>query len=165
MDIKLKRTPPPLKHLAHPWHFLSFGFGSGYSPWAPGTAGTAAAIPIFYFMANLSSQIYLLLVLAMLLLGFYVCGYTTRAMGKHDHSAIVWDEIVGYLITMFSIPHSWQWMLVGFFVFRFFDVLKPWPINVIDRRIEGGVGIMLDDVLAGVYGLMVMQGFLYYFGR
>ena len=164
MDIKLKRTPPPLKYLAHPWHFLSFGFGSGYSPWAPGTAGTIAAIPIFYFMASLPLWSYLLLVFAMMMLGFYICGYTTRALGKHDHSAIVWDEIVGYLITMLAMPNSWQWMLVGFFVFRIFDVVKPWPINVIDRRINGGLGIMLDDVLAGVYGVVVMQGLLYYFG-
>lgn len=163
MDIKLKRTPPQLKYLVHPWHFLSFGFGSGYSPWAPGTAGTAAAIPVFYFMANLPIGVYMIAVLLMMLLGFYICGYTTRAMGKHDHSAIVWDEIVGYLITMLAIPNTWQWMIAGFFVFRLFDVIKPWPINVIDHRIHGGVGIMLDDVLAGIYGLAVMHGLLYYF--
>lgn len=164
MDIKLKRTPPDLKYLSHPWHFLSFGFGSGYSPWAPGTAGTAAAIPLFYFLSTLSLWNYLIVVFVMMIVGFYVCGYTTRAMGKHDHSAIVWDEFVGYLITMIAVPNSWQWILVGFFVFRFFDVIKPWPINVIDHRIGGGVGIMLDDVLAGIYGLAVMQGLLYYFG-
>lgn len=164
MDIKLKRTPPALKYLAHPWHFLSFGFGSGYSPWAPGTAGTVAAIPLFYLMSMLPLWQYMVAVFLMMLLGFYICGFTTRAMGKHDHSAIVWDEIVGYLITMMAMPLQWQWVLIGFFVFRFFDVIKPWPINVIDHRINGGVGIMLDDVLAGFYGFIVMQGLLYYVG-
>jgi len=100
----------------------------------------------------------------MFLAGVYFCTFTSRALGVHDHTAIVWDEFVGYLIGMTLVPVDWIWMLTGFFVFRFFDVIEPWPINVIDHQIKGGLGIMLDDVLAGIYTLIVMHGFLYYVG-
>ena len=108
-------------------------------------------------MSGLSLPLYLLLTLLALLMGIYLCGFTSRALGVHDHSGIVWDEVVGYLITMIALPVSWQWMLAGFVLFRFFDIVKPWPIRWVDKRLHGGFGIMLDDVLAGIFALIALH--------
>jgi len=83
--------------------------------------------------------------------GIYLCGKTADALGVHDHGGIVWDEIVGYLITMIAVPLDWKWVLVGFILFRIFDIWKPWPIKWVDSKVSGGLGIMLDDVLAGIF--------------
>lgn len=85
------------------------------------------------------------------LLGVWVCGYTARALGVHDHSAVVWDEVVGLWITLAAVAPSWPALLIGFVLFRLFDILKPWPIRWLDRHVQGGLGIMIDDVLAGVF--------------
>ena len=143
--------------LRDPRHFLALGFGSGLAPVAPGTFGTLAAVPVYWAMSGLSLPLYLLLTLLALLLGIYLCGFTSRALGVHDHSGIVWDEVVGYLITMIALPVSWQWMLAGFVLFRFFDIVKPWPIRWVDKRLHGGFGIMLDDVLAGIFALIALH--------
>jgi phosphatidylglycerophosphatase A len=141
----------------HPFHFLSLGFGSGLSPKIPGTAGTLAAIPIYLLMEPLSLIWYLSIVAVMTILGCWFCGYTTRALGVEDHRAIVWDEIVGYLITMAAMPSGWFWMVLGFILFRVLDILKPWPISWVDRNVKGGLGIMLDDVLAGMVACAVLH--------
>ncbi len=99
---------------------------------------------------------YLLVTLLAFLFGVWICGVTSRAFGEHDHGGIVWDEVVGYLITMTAIPFHWAWIIVGFLVFRVFDIYKPWPILVIDKKVKGGFGVMFDDVLAGVYAWLVM---------
>jgi phosphatidylglycerophosphatase A len=96
-------------------------------------------------------------------LGIYLCGRTARDMGVHDHPGIVWDEFVGFWITMLFVPVQWYWILAGFALFRLFDIWKPWPIRVVDQKVEGGFGIMLDDVLAGIYALLVLQLLLYAF--
>lgn len=140
-----------------PLHWLAVGFGSGCLPVAPGTAGTAAAIPVYLLLAQQSLPVYLGSVAIVFLLGIYLCGHVTRKLGVHDHGAIVWDEIAGYLLTMTAAPSGWPWILAGFLLFRLFDIVKPWPINVADRRIGGGFGIMLDDILAGIYALAAMQ--------
>ncbi len=158
----MPRNPVPVGLLKNPWHFLSLGFGSGLAPFAPGTFGTLAAIPIYLLMQPLQLPLYLLATLAMLLLGFYICGKTADALGVHDHGGIVWDEIVGYLITMLAAPFSWPVMMVGFLLFRFFDIVKPWPIKWVDRRVSGGIGIMLDDVLAGIFSAVCLQLLLAY---
>jgi len=140
----------------NPIHLISCGFGTGASPYAPGTVGTVLGVAIYLPMSYLPLPEYLLVTLAAFLLGVYVCGVTGKALGEHDHSGIVWDEVVGYMITMTAIPFDWLWMLVGFIVFRIFDVIKPWPIRVIDKKIKGGFGVMFDDVLAGIFAWVVM---------
>ena len=142
--------------MRNPLHLLAFGFGSGLAPKAPGTFGTLVAIPIYLLLQGLSLPLYLGLVLAGTLLGFWICDRTSRDLGVHDHGGIVWDEIIGYLLTMAFAPPGWVWLLVGFLLFRFFDILKPWPIRWLDQKVAGGVGIMLDDLLAGVYAGLVM---------
>ncbi|WP_274053647.1 phosphatidylglycerophosphatase A [Thalassomonas haliotis] len=144
--------------LADPVQFLALGFGSGLAPKAPGTFGTLAAIPVYLLMAlYLSPAAYAVLTVVMALAGIYICQKAAAAAGVHDHPAIVWDEIVGYLITMFMVPLSWQAAVTGFVLFRFFDIVKPWPISIADKKVHGGLGIMLDDVLAGIFSLIAMQ--------
>jgi len=152
-----KNSAPP-SVWRNPVHFLAFGFGSGAMPFAPGTFGTLAALPIYLLMLPLSLWAYLAVVWVMTLLGVWLCHVTSRDLGVHDHGGIVWDEIVGYLITMIAAPPGWQWIVAGFVLFRFFDIIKPWPIGWADRRVHGGLGIMLDDVLAGVLAWAVLQG-------
>ena len=149
--------------LLNPAHLLSFGFGSGYMPIAPGTLGTLVAIPIFLLLSQLNMDLYILSLIGMALLGIWLCGYTSRALGVHDHKGIVWDEVVGYLITMAMIPPTWLNICAGFVLFRLFDIWKPWPINLLDKHIHGGLGIMLDDVLAGLFAWCILQTGLYYF--
>lgn len=135
----------------NPVHFLAFGLGSGASPWAPGTVGTLAAVPLYFLLAQLPLPYYLAMLLITFVIGCWLCGKTSADLGVHDHGGIVWDEFVGYWLTMLALPVSWVWALAGFVLFRFFDILKPWPIRWIDKKVEGGFGIMLDDVLAAIY--------------
>ena len=146
--------------LKNPVHFLSLGFGSGLMPKAPGTFGTLAAIPVYLLMANFSVLIYSIISVVLFLLGIYLCQKTTDELKVHDHSGIVFDEIVGFLITMIAVPLTWQWIVAGFILFRLFDILKPWPISWLDRKVHGGLGIMLDDVLAGVFALASLHALL-----
>ena len=136
--------------LSNPIHFLALGFGSGLAPKAPGTFGTLAAVPVFFLAMNLANLYYLLLLIVMSIAGVYICGKAAKDAGVHDHGAIVWDEIVGFMITMYLIPVNWLTVLVGFALFRFFDILKPWPISYLDKNCHGGLGIMLDDIVAGI---------------
>lgn len=154
-DMKTDRVP--VKLLKDPGHLLSFGFGSGLSPYAPGTMGTLAAIPLFLCAAYFGSMIVLVSCLVISIAGIYLCERTTRALGVHDHSAIVWDEIAGYFVTMLFVPVSIISVILGFVLFRLFDILKPWPISVIDSRLKGGLGVMLDDILAGVFACVILQ--------
>lgn len=149
-----------------PVHFLAFGFGSGLAPHAPGTFGTVAAIPLFCLLAPLSVPVYLGACLLVAIVGVWICDRSSRLLGVHDHPGIVWDEISGYLITMIPVmlaqPDTlagWAlWIGLGFAFFRLFDVLKPWPISWLDRRVSGGLGIMADDWLAGVDAAVVLYG-------
>jgi len=150
-------TTNPAPNLRNPVHLLAFGFGSGAMPFAPGTFGTLVAVPIYLLMAPLALTAYLVAVSLMFVVGIWLCERTSRDLGVHDHGGIVWDEIVGYLITMIMAPAGWLWLLLGFVLFRLFDIFKPWPINSIDRKVGGGLGIMLDDVVAGLFSLLVMQ--------
>ncbi len=152
-----KNTPSFRELLRNPVHFMAFGFGSGLAPWAPGTFGTLAAIPIFWLIQDLSLPLYGLWLVVTFSLGVYWCDRCSRDLGVHDHSGIVWDEMVGYWLTMLLAPAGIVWMLVGFVFFRIFDILKPWPIGWLDRKVGGGFGIMIDDVLAGVYALICLQ--------
>lgn len=147
--------------LSNPIHFLALGFGSGLAPKAPGTFGTLAAVPLFLLVAPLSSPLYLLLLLLMSVAGIYICGKAAEDAGVPDHGSIVWDEFVGFLITMFLIPITWQSLLVGFLLFRLFDIFKPWPISYLDKNCHGGLGIMLDDIVAGIAAWACMM-FIFY---
>ncbi len=146
----------------NPIHFVAFGFGAGYAKKAPGTVGTLVGIPFVLAFQQGSLEIYLVATLIMTLFGIWLCGASSRLMGVHDHPGIVWDEIVGYMITMIAAPTGWQWLLLGFILFRIFDIFKPWPISYIDRNLHGGIGIMLDDVLAGVMAAIVLQFVVYF---
>lgn len=143
--------------LRNPIHFISFGFGSGLSPIAPGTMGTIIAIPIFLILSKLSLVLYLTLVIVIFLIGCWVSNKTAVALNVHDHPGIVIDEIAGYLITMIMVPVTWYWIILGFVLFRLFDIWKPWPISIIDKQVKGGLGIMLDDVLAALYSLLSLH--------
>ena len=142
----------------NPIHLLALGFGSGAAPKAPGTCGTLVAVLIYWPLSQLSPEHYLLMLLVTSVMGIYICGQTAKDLGVHDHGSIVWDEFVGFWITMFAAPVGWVWVVVGFGLFRFFDIIKPWPISWIDKNITGGFGIMLDDVIAGVMAAGVLQG-------
>jgi phosphatidylglycerophosphatase A len=143
--------------LFDPIQFLALGFGSGLAPKAPGTFGTLAAIPLVLLCSVLAPLHYVIIVFLMSVIGIYLCGYTAKAAGVHDHPAIVWDEFVGLFITMFMIPITWQTVLVGFILFRLFDIFKPWPISWLDKHCHGGFGIMIDDVVAGFAALACMN--------
>lgn len=142
----------------NPVHFLAFGLGSGAAPWAPGTMGTlAAVVPYLLWLQSAGIVIFLTVLVIGFIFGIWLCEKTSADLGVHDHSGIVWDEFIGYWLTMFLAPSGWEWALVGFVLFRFFDVLKPWPVKWADRRIAGGFGIMVDDLLAGGYAWCALQ--------
>jgi len=129
---------------------LAFGFGSGLSPKAPGTIGTIAAIPLWWLLAQLPLASYLIVVLVSAIIGIYICGAAAKTLGVHDHGGIVWDEFVGFWIAMAALPVTWTSLILGFVLFRFFDIVKPWPISWLDKKVSGGFGIMIDDVIAGL---------------
>lgn len=142
---------------------MAFGFGSGLAPKAPGTFGTIAALPLVCLLSIYSSFFtYALITLIACVAGIWICGRTADDMQVHDDSSIVWDEVAGMLITMWAVPLSWQSVLLGFLLFRFFDILKPWPISYLDKHVHGGFGIMIDDVLAGIFALIGVHLAVYF---
>ena len=143
--------------LKRPACLLAYGFGSGLSPKAPGTMGTLVALPIYWLIQDVGLLSYLLITVVAFIAGIWICQQAVNWLEKDDPSAVVWDEIVGYLVTMIAAPAGWQWMLLGFVLFRFFDIWKPWPISCADRKLHGGFGIMLDDVIAGVLAAFILQ--------
>lgn len=146
--------------LAHPAHLIALGFGSGLAPKAPGTFGSLAALPLFWLLTRFDTgwtgAAIGLIVAA--LLGIWVCTVTSAHLGVPDHGSIVWDEIVAMWLILALIPTGWLEWLTAFLLFRFFDILKPWPIRHIDRRLKNGFGVMLDDVLAAAYTLVTFKG-------
>jgi phosphatidylglycerophosphatase A len=146
-----KNNLSPQQILSDPILFLAFGFGAGLAKKAPGTFGTLSAVPIYWLFAQTNSIVYSFLTIVITISGVWICGWAAEKLGEHDFSGIVWDEIAGYLITMWLIPFSWKALVMGFLLFRVFDILKPWPIKWVDQHVGGGLGIMLDDVLAGIF--------------
>ena len=136
---------------------LAFGFGLGLVPKAPGTAGTLLGVGLYLLLMDLPLAARAGIVLALFGLGIWVCDIAARRLGVHDHQGIVFDEVVGYLIAMLAAPVGWRWALAGFVLFRLFDIWKPWPIRLVDRRVKGGLGIMLDDALAGALAAVILS--------
>ncbi|MBF8999376.1 MULTISPECIES: phosphatidylglycerophosphatase A [Vibrio] len=142
--------------LSNPWHLLATGFGSGLSPVVPGTMGTLASVPFFLLLGQLPLWLYIIVVIIASIIGIKICQITSDDMQVHDHGSIVWDEFAGFWLTMLVVPIygisalDWHWIVSGFVLFRFFDMLKPWPICWFDKRVHGGLGIMIDDLVAGV---------------
>lgn len=142
-----------------PAWFIAFGFGSGLMPIAPGTWGTIAAFPVYLLMTGLSTPWYIFITLAFFFIGIWASAQVTRDLGIQDFGGIVWDEVVGLLVTMTCVPVGLYWLIAGFFLFRLFDIWKPWPICLVDKHIHGGLGIMLDDVLAALPACLILQCF------
>ncbi|WP_413698579.1 phosphatidylglycerophosphatase A [Psychromonas sp. KJ10-10] len=160
----MKRNDLKGLKLTNPLHLGAVGFGGGLPDKAPGTFGTIAAVPLYFLLSFLALETYVIVLIVSSLLGFWFCHVTSRDMGVHDHKAIVWDEFVGYWITMVAVPFSWQWALVGFVLFRLFDILKPWPISWLDKKMQGGFGIMIDDIVAGIFAAIVLQILIHFYG-
>ncbi|AOY88807.1 phosphatidylglycerophosphatase A [Marinobacter salinus] len=153
-ELPLALLPPGF--LKNPVHLLAFGFGSGAAARAPGTWGSLAAIPLWYGFAWLPAAAYWSLVFIAFLLGIWLCGKTARDLKVHDHGGIVWDEFVGMWIALGLFPDEVYGVLMAFALFRLFDIVKPWPIGWLDKRTPGGLGIMIDDVVAGFMALVCL---------
>lgn len=144
--------------MREPVHLIAFGFGAGLSPRAPGTFGTLIAIPIVLFVMQFGLIAHLVFAILASALGIYVCGESARRLDVHDHPGIVWDEITGFALTMLTVPANFYWTVAGFTLFRVLDIWKPWPIREADHSLRGGLGIMLDDILAGIFAAAILLG-------
>lgn len=143
--------------MSHPAHLLGLGFGTGLAPKAPGTLGTVIGLPLFWLMHAYAFNMQLLILLALFVLGIYVCGKTGLALGVSDHGGIVWDEIVAMMLVLTFTPLHWFWWLLAFALFRLFDIWKPFPIRQCDAQLKGGFGVMFDDFLAAIYAIIVLK--------
>jgi phosphatidylglycerophosphatase A len=159
-----KATDTSVSHaisLTDPGHMLSLGLGAGLLPKAPGTWGSLLAVPLFIIVNPYGQTVYIAVAALVFVGGVFLSGRTARALGVHDHSAIVIDEVAGMMVTWVAAEPGWFTIVAGFALFRFFDVVKPWPIRRIDENFTGGMGIMLDDLLAGIGAAVVLQLLLY----
>lgn len=147
----------------NPWHFLAFGYGLGKMPFAPGTFGSLLGILYFWLMQPLGWGLYIFITILATAFGVWLCDKVSNDLGVHDHSGIVWDEVVGILLTFLYAPPTCGVIIVGFLLFRLFDVWKPWPIRYVDNSIKGGLGIMLDDVLAALPAWFFLQIYIILF--
>jgi len=150
------------KVLTDPVNFIAFGFGTGLAPVAPGTFGSLPGILLAWLTLGLGLPVQIGIAIGISLVGIYFCGESARRIGVHDHGGIVWDEICGMYVTLLVVPFSWFWWALAFVIFRVMDIVKPWPIRDLDHRLHGGLGIMLDDLVAALYaaGLLALSGWL-----
>lgn len=159
--IRFSRKPiPPLpEKLWHdPLYFIAFGLGSGALPIAPGTFGTLMAIPFYLLLQHILPLFYYIgFVILFIAASSWLCERVSREINVHDHPGMCIDEFAGLFVTMIHAPSGWVWIILGFLLFRLFDIWKPWPIRMLDEKVHGGFGIVLDDVAAGVYALLIMQ--------
>jgi phosphatidylglycerophosphatase A len=158
----------PQPNLRDPLQLFAFGFGSGLLPKAPGTAGSFAALFFFPLLLQIPLWAYALVIVVAVIAGGFICGHAAEKLGVHDDGRIVWDEFVGQWIALLPLPIWWQygmpshlfgyifWVALSFALFRFFDVIKPWPISWLDEKIDGGFGIMVDDLVAGVFAALLL---------
>jgi phosphatidylglycerophosphatase A len=141
----------------HPAHLLAFGFGSGLASKAPGTFGTLVAFPMYWYLSpRLTDAVFLFVLIWSFAIGVWICDITGKALGVADYGGIVWDEIVAFVLVLFFTPDGWEWSLLAFALFRFFDIAKPPPILYFDSNWHGGLGVMFDDLLAAGYALMCL---------
>ena len=154
----MKQGPDNLARtvLSDPVHFLAFGFGTGLAPFAPGTFGSLPGVLLFWLTLDLGLYVQLGVAAVLVAAGIWLCGESARRIGVHDHGGIVWDEIAGMYVTLLVAPVSWQGFVAAFVLFRVMDIVKPWPIRDLDHRIHGGVGIMLDDLVAALYAVVLL---------
>lgn len=155
--MHMKRNRPPLRLLTHPFGWIASGFGAGYSPFAPGTVGSLVALIPWLWMRELPAWHYLAVTLAFFMLSVWAADWVIRSIQTDDPGVVVADEWVGQWIALFLAPAGWGWMLLGFALFRLFDVWKPWPVRWADRQLHGGFGAMFDDLLAGLYAWLALQ--------
>ena len=153
----MAKNPSIRQVFTHPVHLLAFGFGSGLAPKAPGTVGTLPAIPIYLLLQPMGLMYYSIGFILLCLFSIYIAGKSARLLGVHDHSGIVIDEICGCLLVLWFVPDQWLWIVAGFIIFRGYDIVKPWPINYLDRHVGGGFGIVLDDLMAGIYAALSIE--------
>lgn len=141
-----------------PSYFIAFGLGSGAMPFAPGTFGTLACIPFYLMLSDhLLPNLYLGFVVIFIILSAFLSELISRQIHIHDHPGMCIDEFAGFFVTMIYAPKGWVWVLIGFILFRFFDIVKPWPINLVDEKMQGGFGMVFDDVLAGIFSMVILQ--------
>ncbi len=143
--------------LRHPAGWIASGFGVGFAPVAAGTFGTLAALVPWWWLRELPLPHYALVLIAAFALGIWAAQWVIRTTHIEDPSVVVWDEFVGVWIALAAAPRGWIWLLAGFALFRLFDIWKPWPVRWADRELHGGLGAMLDDALAGLLALLVLQ--------
>lgn len=141
---------------SHPAHIVAFGFGAGLAPFAPGTFGTLLGWAIAWALPTESAGILLIVAGVLFLLGVWACEITGRHLGVSDHPAMVWDEVVAFLVILAIVPRTYFWQLAAFVAFRFFDIAKPPPIRYLERRYGGGLGVMFDDIVAALFALLVL---------
>ena len=153
------KAPPPAPRSVwtNPIHFIACGFGIGLLPIMPGTFATLAAIPLYLMLVKLPLWAYISITVILVIAGLWLCHVTNRDFGTDDHPAAVWDEISCFLIVMIAVPTTWYYIAIGFILFRLFDIWKPGPIGWVDRHVHGGIGVMLDDILAALFSLAILQ--------
>lgn len=149
--------PIPDSIWKNPLHFIAFGFGTGAIPIAPGTFGTLIAIPFYLFLSTYSATFYLIATVIITIFSIWLCEKISLEINIHDHQGMCIDEVVGYLVTMLYAPYGWGWIILGFVLFRIFDIWKPWPIRQLDTKIRNGFGMIIDDVVAGIYSFIIIQ--------
>ena len=154
MSIKIDKLPR--KVLTDPVNFLAFGFGTGLAPVAPGTFGSLPGVLLAWLTLDSGLYVQLAVLTFLVLAGIWICGESARRIGVHDHGGIVWDEIAGMYMTLLLAPATVAGFVIGFLLFRLFDIAKPWPIRDLDHRLGGGLGIMLDDLAAALYALLLL---------
>lgn len=154
-----KPIPPvPEQVWQNPTYFVAFGFGSGAVPIAPGTFGTLMAIPFYLVLQQLLSPVFYIIFTVLFIIAIsWLCERISQETHTHDHPGMCIDEFAGFFVTMIYAPPGWSWILLGFLLFRLFDVWKPWPIRLLDEKVHGGFGMVIDDVTAGVYACISMQ--------
>ena len=148
--------PSPGFVFSHPAHAIAFGFGAGLAPVAPGTAGTLLGWAIGWGLGNLHPALLPGTALVFFLAGLWACEVTGRDLGIADHGGMVWDEVAAFLLVLAIVPRELAWQAAAFAAFRFFDIAKPPPIRALERRYGGGFGVMLDDLVAAAYALLLL---------
>ena len=160
-DTSISPAPDSRFLLSHPAHFVALGFGAGLAPRAPGTFGTLASLALYHLLAlALAPLAIAFLAIPLFFVGVWACDVTGRDLGVPDHGAMVWDEIVAFLPLAAIASAAWWLQLVAFALFRLFDIWKPYPIRMVERNVKGGMGVMVDDVIAAAYAYIAFIVFV-----